>query len=337
MESTYKILPIDKLTLDLNNPRIRQYIDMYGDNVTADGIALALSGSGSSESTTSFSSLKESIRVHKGIIHPIIVNHTEDDQYVVIEGNTRLQIYKDFYRKTNDDIWKEIRCIVYENLAKNEIDAIRLQSHLVGPRDWDPYSKAQYLTKLYHEDGLPLNTIIDYCGGKKGVIMKLIDAYHDMQTFYVQPLLEGDKPDVREFSKFHELQNRSIKVALNTNGYSEKDFGEWVFNGNIDTAQNVRWLPDILKDDAARKEFLKTDISHAITKLNTATNKDNIDLKTIPYGDLCNALILKLRNMPYEEIKRLRKGEEEDALRNKNLLIDLQEELEEMISDIEGE
>ena len=162
MESSYQILPIDELTLDLNNPRIRQYIDMYGDNVTADGIALALSGSGSSESTTSFSSLKESIRVHKGIIHPIIVNHNQDGKYVVIEGNTRLQIYKDFYKKTNDDIWKEIRCIVYENLAKNEIDAIRLQSHLVGPRDWDPYSKAQYLTKLYHEDGLPLNTIIDY-------------------------------------------------------------------------------------------------------------------------------------------------------------------------------
>ena len=31
MESSYQILPIDKLTLDLNNPRIRQYIDMYGD------------------------------------------------------------------------------------------------------------------------------------------------------------------------------------------------------------------------------------------------------------------------------------------------------------------
>lgn len=337
MESTYKVLPIDKLTLDLNNPRIRQYIDMYGDNVTADGIALALSGSGSSESTTSFSSLKESIRVHKGIIHPIIVNHTEDGRYVVIEGNTRLQIYNDFYRKTNDNIWKEIRCIVYENLAKNDIDAIRLQSHLVGPRDWDPYSKAQYLTKLYQEDGLPLNTIIDYCGGKKGVIMKLIDAYHDMQTFYVQPLLKGDKPDVREFSKFHELQNRSIKVALNTSGYSEKDFGEWVFKGNIDTAQNVRWLPEILKDEAARKEFLKTNISHAITKLNTTANKGNIDLKNILYGDLCNALILKLRNMPYEEIKRLRKGEEEDALRNKNLLKDLREELEEMINDIDGE
>ena len=41
--------------------------------------------------------------------------------------------------------------------------------------------------------------------------------------------------------------------------------------------------------------------------------------------------------MPYEEIKRLRKGEEEIARHNKNLLIDLREELEELISDIEGE
>ena len=144
----------------------------------------------------------------------------------------------------------------------------------------------------------------------------------------------------KNMSQIQELLETIQPELINTArlfGFSEADFGKWVFDGNIDTAQNVRWLPDVLKDEAARKEFLKTDISHAITKLNTASSKDNIDLKSVPYGDLCNALILKLRNMPYEEIKRLRKGEEEIAQHNKNLLIDLREELEELISDIEGE
>ena len=79
MKCSYQILPISQLQLDLNNPRICQYLEMFGDNVTAEGIALALNDSGSSVTSTSFSSLRESIRVHKGIIHPIIVNHISDD------------------------------------------------------------------------------------------------------------------------------------------------------------------------------------------------------------------------------------------------------------------
>ena len=166
MNSTYQELKIDLLELDIQNPRISQYLDMYGDNVSAEGIALALTGS-ATDGSTSFSALRESIRVNKGIIHPIIVNHTTDGKYIVIEGNTRLQIYREFFSRTNDSIWESIRCIVYEGLTKAEIDSIRLQSHMVGPRDWDAYSKAKYLNQLYTVDGLPINTIIDFCGGKK--------------------------------------------------------------------------------------------------------------------------------------------------------------------------
>jgi len=333
MKSTYKELEISLLELDINNPRISQYLDMY-DNITSEGIALALSGSGS-ESSTSFSALRESIRVNKGIIHPIIVNHTSDGNYIVIEGNTRLQIYKDFYLNTKDSIWSTIRCIVYENLSKTEIDSIRLQSHMVGPRDWDAYSKAKYLNQLYNVEGLPINTIIDYCGGKKSEILKLVAAYNDMQRYYV-PLLEGEKPDPREFSKFSELQNRRIKNALNTNGFSEKDFSEWVLNRNVDTAQNVRWIPDILIDPSAKKEFLKTNISSAIRKLNTATSQ-TVDLKNVRYDELTKSLIGKLRIIPFEEIVALKKEEDANVLRRKNLLYELKDSLDDVLSFIEGE
>ena len=334
MNSSYQELKIDMLDLDVQNPRISQYLDMYGNNISAEGIALALTGS-ATDSSTSFSALKESIRVNRGIIHPIIVNHTLANKYIVIEGNTRLQIYREFYSRTNDVIWETIRCIVYENLSKSEIDSIRLQSHMVGPRDWDAYSKAKYLNQLYNIDGLPINTIIDFCGGKKNEILKLIDAYNDMQQYYV-PLLDGESPDPREFSKFSELQNRSIKNALNDNGYSEKDFSQWVLDHNIDTAMNVRLLPDILSDPAAKKEFLKSTISDAIKKLNTATAQ-NVDLKNVRYDELTKALVGKLRNIPFEEILALKKEEETGAIKRKNLLYELKDSLDDVLSFIEGE
>lgn len=334
MESTYQELPINQLSLDIHNPRISQYLDMYGDNITAEGIALALTGC-ASEGSTSFTALKESIRVNRGIIHPIIVNHTPDNNFIVIEGNTRLQIYLEFFSKTQDTIWSTIRCIVYENLSQSEIDSIRLQSHMVGPRDWDAYSKAKYLNHLYNVECLPINTIIDFCGGKKNEILKLINAYNDMQQFYI-PLLEGEKPDPREFSKFAELQNKSIKVALNSNGFTEKHFSQWVLDHHIDTAMNVRLLPDILSDPAAKKEFLKTTITEAVHKLNTSTPQ-TIDLKNVKYDEMSKALITKLRNITFEEMQLLKDEEDTNAQKRKSLLYELRDTIEGILGFIEGE
>ena len=40
----YMELPIESIELDKNNPRIQQYLEIYGDNITSEAIALALSG-----------------------------------------------------------------------------------------------------------------------------------------------------------------------------------------------------------------------------------------------------------------------------------------------------
>ncbi len=86
---------------------------------------------GSSES--SYESLKESIRVNGGIIHPIVVKKNAQNEYVVIEGNTRVQIYKKFISEGIPGNWSTIQAIVYDNLDSEIIHSIRLQAHLVGP------------------------------------------------------------------------------------------------------------------------------------------------------------------------------------------------------------
>lgn len=163
----YIKLSIDKVELDIKNPRIQQYLEIYGDDITSDGIALALNSSSGASSTSSYQTLKESIKVNGGIINPIIVNKYSDGKLVVIEGNTRVQIYKEFALADPEGPWKEIIAIVYDNLPETDIHAIRLQTHLVGPRDWDPFSKAKYLNQLSNIDKLPMATIISFCGGKK--------------------------------------------------------------------------------------------------------------------------------------------------------------------------
>lgn len=327
-KSYYEELDINLIKLDIDNPRIKMYLENY-ENPTAEGIALALNSS-SNDGQTSFSSLKESIRVNGGIINPIIVNH-KGNNYIVIEGNTRLQIYKDFNSQNVSGDWNKIRAIVYENLTDEEIHSIRLQSHLVGPRDWDPYSKAKYLDFLMNKERLPIASIISFCGGKKNEINRLVSAYRDMQQFYVPKVKEyGYDIDYKDFSKFAELQNRSIIDSLIFNHYTKEDFAKWVIEGNIDSAQNVRCIPSILKNKQAKEEFFKSNISNALTKLNVESS--NLDLNNTDYIELSKILTNKLDTISYKEATFLKQPEGQDK---KNILLTLRDSINFIIEEEE--
>lgn len=297
----YKLLPVDQVQLDKDNPRIKHYIEMYGDeNLTSEAISLALSlddnGSGSS-----IGALKESIKSNRGIIQPILVNKTPDGKYIVIEGNTRVQIYREFEKNDPKGPWKNIISIVYDNLPDNQIHAIRLQCHLVGARDWDPFSKAKYLNQLSNVEHLPLSEIVSYCGGKSGEVKRLIDAYTDMIKFY-RPLAKakGEIFDPKEFSKFSELQNKRITDSLVLHGYTKSDFAEWVLDGHIDNAQNVRKIPQILNHNTAREVFLKSTITEAAKYIHD-TSEDLKKLEGFSMYDLAITVTKKIRDITFKE------------------------------------
>ncbi len=328
----YVELPINDIELDINNPRIQQYLEIYGENITSEGIALALSGA-SSGSSSSYQSLKESIRVNKGIINPIIVNKKPNNNYIVIEGNTRLQIYKEFAQDDPEGPWNKIIAIVHDNLPDSDIHAIRLQAHLVGPREWDPFSKAKYLYQLCYVEKLPMATIISFCGGKSSEINKLINAYKDMTQFYFPEAASNEMdPDPRDFSKFVELQNFSIQQSLLDHKYKKNDFAKWVVKGNIDTAQNVRRLPDILANKIARDAFLKDNVAEAVKYLN-ASEKGKKDLSNASMNDLVVEPTERCDNLKLKELKRLKY--DPDFSGHKDNIKELYEALTALLSDID--
>lgn len=222
---------------------------------------------------------------------------------------------------------------MYDALPVEQIHAIRLQTHLVGPREWDPFSKAKYLNQLSNIDKLPMAMIISFCGGKSAEIRKLIDAYTDMTKYYFKKADEaGIDPDPREFSKFAELQNRSIKEALAVHHFTEEDFATWVIDGNIDNAQNVRKIPAILANSTARAVFLKSTISEAVKYLNSP-QKGTVDLSSVSLYELAAELTNRLRTIEYKEVKALTNDPRYEE--RKNDLRVLLDELSDLINDIE--
>lgn len=101
--SSYTEIDTALLDLDFTNPRIQNYLQNYPEESRSGELLAMLLGTG----TDSCASLKESIKEHGGIINPIIVNHFPDGRYVVIEGNTRLQIYRDFIRDNVPGNWNK--------------------------------------------------------------------------------------------------------------------------------------------------------------------------------------------------------------------------------------
>lgn len=301
--SNYVELPVDIIELDITNPRIANYLATRDpDDITSDVMALLLG-----TTSEACASLRESIRENNGIINPIVVNKKIDGTYVVIEGNTRLQIYRDFKRDKVPGSWDIIRSIVYDELASNEIHSIRLQAHLIGPREWDSYSKAKYLNCLANVERMPMNTLISFCGGssKASEIRKMIQAYNDMEDYYRPICCDDAEFDIKKFQGFVELQNGIVIESLKIHGYTKSDFSKWILDDRISVLADVRRIPAILQSKKATEVFLKENSEEA-KKILTVEEITIDQLKDIPYEMLAQELSKRMMNLPLREMHNLR-------------------------------
>ena len=330
--SKYVELPIDQIELDKSNPRIANYLATHDeDDITSDLMALLLG-----TTSDSCASLRQSIEANNGIIHPIVVNARVDGSYVVIEGNTRLQIYKDFRRENKPGNWNTIRCIVYENIEEEELHKIRLQAHLVGPREWDPYSKAKYLNYLANIEHMPMNRLISFCGGssKASEIRNMIAAFNDMEEYY-RPLCDDDTQfDIKKFHGFVELQRSSVLESLTVNGYTKNDFSQWMIDDRFSILQDVRRLPEILRSKKAKEVFFKSDTASA-KKILAVEDLTSDRLKDIPYEMLAKELSKRMQSILYREIHHLKN---DAAYSDKlNSLINVYEDVKFILDEVNGE
>jgi hypothetical protein len=294
---------------------------------------MALTGGSDAAANGKYIALRDSIKTNGGIFTPIIVNHiTDSDRYIVIEGNTRLQFYKEFYKKENDSKWAKIMSIVYDDMDNNNIHAIRLQAHMVGARDWDAFSKAKYLDYLSNVEHKPMSYLKVWCGGQENTIRDLIDAYNDMNNFYVKHLEEsGEQFDPQLFSYFAESRKSHCQDVFPIHGYDMDDFTNWVVSEKIVRAEHVRKLAKILNDEDAKSVFLKGNSEDAIKKLDS---KD-VDSKKLEKTDLykiIHAITIQLRDIKHTEVQNLKYNPKYED--RKTELIDLNYELQSVLKDI---
>jgi hypothetical protein len=106
------LVPVARIVLDERNPRIAHVVGDIKNAPPQEWIPLALGQHAPEEQqggpASTYSGLKASIRAQRGLIMPINVTPRPDGDYTVIEGNTRVAIFRELAAEGAPGNWDVI-------------------------------------------------------------------------------------------------------------------------------------------------------------------------------------------------------------------------------------
>jgi len=243
-------LKISKIFLDPNNPRFLspdwEYIS--DDKITSDYIQ---------EKT------KDLMRVNYGIdklaaniringflkIDRIVIQKisTEDDKYVVLEGNRRISAVKMIHEQleTNSEIddsvlhsIQEIECLEYVGTDSQAAWIFQGLRHISGITDWPPFNKAKLLVDQMDSEGLSLTKVGERFGISPyaaGQWMRGYKAYEQANTEsdFIQEL------DMKIYPYFQEVFGKS---SIGVREWLEWDETDSEFKNKLNLNEFIGWL-----------------------------------------------------------------------------------------------
>jgi hypothetical protein len=305
-------IDVTKIELDPENPRIGYWTDNQVREIfSQDEIAFALR-----EKSEDMRRLKLSIETYGGATEPIWVCRRKGGRFLVIDGNTRVEIYKDLKKKyPHKETWRKIKCrILPANTDERAKNFIRLIAHLRGVNDWEVYERARMLFILWEKKGYTEEELQSSTKLSVGQIRKWIEAYNNMTQQFL-PKFGFQSDALSKFSYFVEFENPRIKQGMEDNGLSVTDFCEWVGTGQITRAQDVRNLREIFKDKKATETLVKEGYAFAIERLSFA--RPGFSSKLFEHVE---EVLQGLNNMTRIEEEEIVEG---DAVQKKTLLREL--------------
>lgn len=242
-------IDIDHLILDEENPRLGFWSDNIArglDELHQEDLEYALK----SVSYDEYNRLKKSIETNEGIMTEIWVKSLGDGHYKIIDGNTRVIIYRDLRKKyPNKDAYKKIRAkILPKEISDDNEEVIKLMSHMRGVNDWETYARARNLFILWDQRGFTEERLIDLTKLSLAQIRQWREAYRNMTEQFLPKYCQIPNA-LSKFSYFVEYENNKIKSGMERNGLSIKDFCDWVGQEEINRAQDVRDLVKIFDND----------------------------------------------------------------------------------------
>ena len=206
-----------------------------------------------------FKDLTRDIQQHEGLLEPILVRH---DTMEVIEGNSRLAVYRDLYKKVDEKFkWNNILCNVVTKLTDEQQAAYLNQVHVKGKNQWSAYAKANVTYVMKYEKGWSDKKIAKLFQISPGTVFLRVKTIKTMKD-------EGDT-NLSHFSYYDVLvRQREISKAISGNEELKKKVCndiKKVADGNNEnnsfTAQALRnHLPSVIRKPKILRKFISGEL-----------------------------------------------------------------------------
>ena len=192
------------------------------------------------------------IKRHGGLIEPILIRM---DTKEVIEGNSRLAVYRQLHQQKEEGEWDLIPCNIVSSLTKDQQAAFLNQIHVKGKTRWSAYEKANF-AYVHKKQGWNVNKIAELFGESPATIRtraKVIEMMkhnedNERSHFSHYDVLVRDLSISKEMENSDALSNVLLRKIKNL----EQDEEESNF-----TAQELRKkLPVILKKPKVLKKYI---------------------------------------------------------------------------------
>ena len=192
------------------------------------------------------------VKRHGGLMEPILVRR---DTMEVIEGNSRLAVYRQLHQKNEDGDWELIPCDIVSSLTEDQQAAFLNQIHVKGKTTWSAYEKANF-AYVRKEQGWDVDKIARLFGESQALIKKRIRVIGMMKR--------NEDNQLSHFSYYEVLvSNREISKGIYDRACLRDCLLERIKNLGSDeeknnfTAQELRGkLPVILKKPKVLNKYI---------------------------------------------------------------------------------
>lgn len=241
---THDFLPIGKLRLNPDNPRIRFLRrSRYGERDLSGAELLDLI-----REQPGYDGLQKAIRKAGGLHEPVIVQYDG----TVVEGNSRTTVYKTLNAGNPADArWQQMPVVLLPKTVPEKVIAMLMAGyHIAGKTIWRPYAQADQIYELRHVHGCTLEQIADETRMTPGEVEKYLEAYEYLVKEVLPHATNGNASEILEKKFHHALEFVKHKKLESKDPVVRKDFAKLLVEGKIKGAE-VRKLDKVFKSRRA--------------------------------------------------------------------------------------
>lgn len=243
-----KVRHIDQLKYDPNNIRL-SHIKIDDERIIENYLL----------KVGSISDLEKEIVMDKTITTPLVI--LEDN--TVLEGNRRLcacrQIIKKINKNEYSGLKKEnfelIQCrIIPDSISQVGRSMYLITIHLRKKKAWRLFNRSKYIHDLHDKHGWSKTDLSKRLGITRPTLDKTIKSCQ-LTLEYKKLYGLNDNEWYKKYSYFWQLFTTKDLKKISDDEKKILEYMEWIFFDKFKIYQEVRKLPDILKNESAFKTF----------------------------------------------------------------------------------